>query len=165
MVLYLTGEVNGNMVATLSNALNDLQQDDILVIYFASLGGSLADCLVMVDMVNMFKDHIVIKGFDALGSAGFIFFYSATCKKVILPYTIGLAHYGYMSIDLNQGGSHIPNTLESYAYSEFIKTRDEFVAFYKSLGMTKKEISDIQKGLDVYFSTERLQALLDKNTK
>ena len=136
-----------------------MKENEILQIYLCSPGGSLDDCFVTIDMINQYKDNIVLKAFGEISSAAFIIYFQVKCKKYIMDYTIGMVHYAYMSVPSNQGGDVVPDGLDTFSYNELVKYKDEFINFYKALGFNKRELDFLKKGKDVHFSTERLREL------
>lgn len=165
MILYLNGEVGPEMSAALAQYLNTLKEGEHLDIYFMSEGGYLNDTFVILDMINRNSSKITLRAFGEIASAGFIIFFAATCPKFIMNYTIGMAHYASMFVPSNQAGEVPDDGYATFAYTQLLTSKDEFIAFYKSTGMNKKEMDLLKKGKDVMFSTERLNELLQWQQK
>lgn len=160
MILNLDGQVSPEMVEKLIQALNSNEE---LHIYFCSEGGDLFSEQVIINLLNTYKERILLIGYGSLFSAGFYIFFKADCPTMLLPNTIGVAHQAYNNITLNQRG--LPKTKQDKFYSESIKNQyKEGMDFYRELGLTEDEMKTIIDGDDLFVPYKRMLQLWKNKT-
>lgn len=159
MILNLSGEVNYEMLNQLVRSLNDLRQGDRLHIYFTTDGGQVDVAESIIDMVNKNKEYIGITFYGEVFSSGMYIFLKATCEKWILPDTTGMYHYSWQEVTIKEGGKP-SSSYDIFCMKEMKKAKNRTIEYLKTTKLTDKEINAIRAGKDVYFSYERMLALL-----
>lgn len=134
-------------------------------VYMESSGGESFIGDIMLDILDKSPHNITLIAVDEICSAAFNLFFRSKVAKRILPFTIGMAHYGRVEgITVNEKGKSVDDC--DIAQIESLKNmRDDTIKFCKSLGMNNSEIRKIRQGKEVYFQHKRLQEFIDNLSK
>lgn len=159
MILNLSGEVNYETLNQLVRGLNELRVGDNLHIYFTTEGGQVDVAESVIDIVNKNKDKIEIIFYGEVFSAGMYIFLKADCQKWVLPDTTGMYHYSWQEVTIKEGGKP-SSAYDIFAMKEMKRAKTRTVEYLKTTKLTDKEVNSIKAGKDVYFSYERMLALL-----
>lgn len=165
MILNINAEVNLEMFNNLVNAYNQLYPDDILDIYFASVGGDVSIVYAMLDLVDKNRDRTILTGYSHLFSSGFKFFFQANCEKKLLPQVDGMYHLtNIVGLKLMEGAITHNSEYETFLRKKLkgFPTLDETSQF---VDFTEDEIDRIKNNYDEYFSYNRLEKMLKYNKK
>jgi ATP-dependent protease ClpP protease subunit len=161
MIISLSGEVNKDMLEDLVDAYSDRKkEDEKLVAYFTSEGGDMDAMEAMIDFVNNHKDLVELVFYGEVFSAGMAFFLESSCPKRILPETRGMFHFCMQELTITEGGRPSAG-YDAFSAKEMKKAKLRTMESIKGKGLTDKEIREINKGKDVYFSYERMLELLN----
>lgn len=144
------------------NIVNNPDNEKI-VIYLNSGGGSPFVSDVMIDIINKNINRFVIIANDLIGSSAFDLFFKSKCDRRIMPGTIGMYHQSYSSIDISE--NHKPAYQIDKAY--YVRMNKVFypegIEFVSKLGLTKKEFKHYKNGDDLYFQYDRLTELFNRS--
>lgn len=157
-MIYLTGEINDELVETLESS--DLEGQTV---YLNSHGGA-ADAMVLI------MDHLAnakLKELVACGeicSAAFYIFQTYKGKKRILPLTEGMIHQMYRVIPMSASGNYKPADAKHYERTNKDST-DYTNGLIADLPLTEEELELFNSGGDVFFSYTRLVELLTPKPK
>lgn len=160
MVIDISGEISQEAFGNLIRAYDSLQNDDILRIYINSTGGDPSFADAILDFIENNK-VVEIIAYGKIYSAAFDIFYKAKCPKRIVNGIMGMAHLSRIemanfTVTDNEEISQASNYKNWWNQDKLNRLK-----FYEEIGMTKKELSKIKKGEDVYFQHERLLELLN----
>lgn len=160
MILHLAGEVDYNMMDTLIKAFTSLTMGDSLHIYFTCPEGGLSDVAVaLIDFINKNKEVIGITFYGELFSCGMVIFLSTQCDKWVLNDTRGMYHFAWQEMNISEGGKP-SSAYDIFSMSEMKKCKEKTIDFLKTTKLNEKEISNIKKGRDTYFTHVRMLELL-----
>lgn len=163
MTITLSGEIESDMLKILTKSISDLSNGEKLTIYFSSRGGYVGVAEAMINIVNSHKDHIEMIFYGEILSAGMMIFLRTTCKRSLVKEVVGMYHFAWQSLDVSEGG----NGSDEYSkfYLKWMKEqKSKTLEYIQTLPFTEKEIAEIRKGKDVYFSTERMDEILKAQT-
>lgn len=140
---------------TLIKFLNETS-DDITFILDCG-GGGMHHAHVLVDYINKEPERFTLIG-SFIYSAAFTVMYDAKCKKKITRGAIGMFHYPYTKMEIAENDKSV--------YTQDVALRKNFKEGIKKntyewckLFMTKKELIELEKTNEVFFTTKRLQAI------
>lgn len=155
------GEISGELVNSVSDALNEVEEGTKIEIYLSSGGGEVIAKNMLLDMIENSEYEITLIIVGATYSAAFSLFFKAKCKKKILPGTVGMIHTSSAPIDLNHHGN--PTYHEGVAWRKQLQheERIETKNLIDLLEMTETQKKKIMKGDDVFFLTEEMQKFLE----
>jgi len=160
MIVTLSGDVTNEMFSELVKAFNGLTKDDRCNIYFTCPNGGDADVTVaIVDFINKNKDYIGMTFYGELFSSGMNIFLATQCEKKILPFTRGMYHFAWQEMGISETGKP-SSEYDTFSMKEMKKSKDISIAFLKTTKLSEKEINNVKKGKDVYFSHERMLELI-----
>ena len=164
MILHLAGEINGEKVDKLIDAINifNKQPNDKLNIYFRSDGGDVESQTAIIHLINSNSANIHLIAYGIIYSAAFFIFFNCKCERTVLHGTVGMCHYARVGIEVgdnNKGYYSSDKANQSWAKEENMWV----LQFCIQLGMSVKEINLIKKTQEVYFQVERLQELLENS--
>lgn len=161
MLLSLSGEINYKSTNKLIDALNKLdEKDNILKIYFSFPEGGYVDSTqAIISLINENCSKIEMIFYGELFSGGMIIFLNTKCKKTLLPNTTGMYHFAWQNMAINETGK--PNgEYDCFTIKEFKESKKDTIEFLKTTKLNSKEITNINKGKDQYFSYKRMLELL-----
>lgn len=160
MILHLCGEVDYKMFDSLVFALNNLKTDDNLAIYFSSPEGGSSDVAeAIIDLINKNKEYVGLVFYGENFSAGMCVLLRAECKKYLLPDTKGMYHFAWQEMIISEGGKP-SDGYDIFSLKEMKKSKLRSIEYLKTTKLSPKEINDINKGKDVYFSFDRLLEII-----
>lgn len=151
---FLNGEINPESTEKFLNFLND--NEDIRI-YLTSGGGQTYSSEVILDVINKRKD-LELFAIGKICSNAFYIFFSAKCKRYILDGTHGMFHFGRCDYSLLENGKLYYDS-EKFDFDQLKKQKSKTLKWCREIGMTGKEIRDLDKD-DVFFTNERLNELL-----
>lgn len=161
-MLHLTGFVKTKTVDKLIDAIDKCTEKGIntLSVYINSEGGDAESMEALIHIINEHFSLITLIAYGSIQSAAFIVFFKVVCKRIILPGTQGMFHYARISIEV---GSKTDGYYKcDKANQEWIDFENkQYYKFCKKLGFTAKELNDLKKTEEVYFTTARLNELLE----
>lgn len=160
MIINLQGPVDNEMLNNLIKAFNELKED-ILHVYLNTEGGRADTSEAIIDLINNNKERFKISFYGNVFSAGMYIFFRSLCEREILPDTIGMYHYAWQEVTIAEGGKPW-SAYDAICMKEMKISKAKTLEYIKNhTSITSKEINDIKKGKDVYFSYERMKQLLD----
>ncbi len=160
MILNLNADVDHKMLDSLIKALNDLKEGDNIHVYFNSPeGGYVSVSEAIIDIINNCKDRFIVSFYGENFSAGMEIMLRLQCKKALLPQTTGMYHLGWQEMAISEGGKP-HNAYDIFSMKEMKASRERSIEYLRTTKLSPKEISDIKKGKDVYFSNKRLLELI-----
>ena len=163
MTLNICGELDCETLDILFEDFNKLKPDEKVIIYFTSPSGFVSTSKALLDFINNNKEIISLIVYGEIYSAGFDIVMKAECNKKLLSNTIGMIHFAYTKIDMDESGK--PKTdYDKFYLAEMKKTKTETIEYLRTLGLNKQELEKVNKGKDVFLSYERL-AVLFENSK
>lgn len=160
MILHLSGDVNYEMLTTLTKATNAMKENDNLHIYFTTQGGLTDVAEAIIDHINKNKHLIGVTFYGEIFSAGMAIFLKTDCQKKILPDARGMYHFSWQELTIGEGGKPIDD-YDIFCMKEMKKAKARTIEYLKTTGLTDKEIGLIKKGKDVYFPYERMTEILN----
>jgi len=163
MELILSDHINDEMLSTLARAYNELKDQEVLNIYFSSPGGHVDIMEAMACMINRNAFRTTFTVTYDIQSCGFLLFFSIICGRELLPSAFGMIHLKTSTGEIKEGllASNIANFMGKRMKESLEKSSE----FYRSLGVTEKEINDVKEGKEVYFEKSRLEKMLKKHLK
>lgn len=159
MILNINESISNAVTDKIINSLNQLKPGEKLFIYLCTEGGDVEVAESIVHIINNNVDIIEMVGYGKLYSAGFNIFFRCLCHKIILHGTVGMCHYSYIAVNLNENGT-VSDKADRMNKMWLKNQRQYTIEFCKNLNMTEKEITEIKKGGDVYFLFNRMQDFL-----
>lgn len=164
MILGLhNSSFNEEMLEKVITAFN--QNLELITIYLRSGGGKYSVMCAMLDIINNNPERFELVANDYIGSAAFILFFKANCKKRILPNTFGMHHQISIKVSLNENGkAYYDEDIAELKRMEFDKKESQ--EFNRRIGLTKKEMKMYNKDYDLHFQYDRLMLMMEhyKNT-
>lgn len=161
MILNISEDINSGSLNKLIDALNKLKDKEKLYLYLNTEGGEVDSMEAIIDIINQNCDIVELIGYGGLYSAGFVIFFSVECRKVLLPQTIGMFHLTFVKLETNGVSTKgIDRAMKNSLKEESERT----LKFCNDLGMTKKEISNIMKGEDIFFQYSRMIEFLNNSS-
>lgn len=159
MIININEEINKTVVDKISNSINQLKPAEKLFIYLCTEGGDTEAAEAIIHIINNNADIIEMVAYGKIFSAGFNIFFRSLCHKIILHSTVGMCHYSYIPININENGGPIDKA--GKIDKIWLKSqRQHTIDFCKNIGMTDKEVAEVRKGGDVYFLFNRMQDFL-----
>jgi len=152
-------EINFETVNELIEKI-ELVQDPIepIKIYFTSLGGGYNVMQSFISYINESDRNFYLVSSGEISSAGFIFFFSTDSYKEILPGTHSVIHIGSRLQESREMLNN--NSYDTFATKMMEKDIKSYSKWYKSIGITDKEIKSMEKGNNVLLDTDRLNEIL-----
>ncbi len=163
-ILYITGEINDNLVDHFIKEYNKLDKSNPIVIYINTMGGDVYHAEVIIDIINNNKDNITLIASGEIYSAGFNIFFFSKCAKKLLPEALGMAHFAWSIFQFDESGKP-SNDQDKFLMTEMKRSKDITIKRFEAIGLTPKEISKIKQSKECYFSNERLHELLKYGNK
>ena len=160
MIVYLNGDIAQETIDKLAEALNKLGKNKTLKIYLNTNGGDANIMEAILQVIDDNKDRVELIGSGFLFSAGFNIFFRATCKRRLVPDTVGMAHFIWTDAEIDQTG-RAKSAFGKFQLKEMKRSKKAYIEFFKELGLTSTEINDIKKGNEHYFTQERMKELLN----
>jgi ATP-dependent Clp protease protease subunit len=162
--IYIVGEIKAKTVVNFLLDYDRLNPTKPITIYLNSPGGGVSHGLVITDVINNNYKNITLIACGEIFSAAFDIFYNTKCKRLILPETIGMAHFCWSMFQLDESGKPVTE-YDKFVMGVLKNNKSKSIAMYKNIGLTSKELSKIKTGKDCYFTTERLNELLENGKK
>jgi hypothetical protein len=154
-------DVDDVMFADLVNAFNQLPEEEDLIIYLSTDGGSALMSMAICDLIEQNQGRVELVASGEIYSAGFEIFFKSKCRRRIVPGTYGMYHTSRLTVQMDV---HKRPTTEDnrqvLAWGKNYKSKD-MLEFCKTLPLTKQEMSALKKGVDVYFTYERISEFLE----
>ncbi len=160
MILNINEPISNESFNKLVNTINTLREYEQVTIYLNSEGGDVESMESMIDLINQHHEKIDLIATGKIYSAAFILFFRTACRKRILNGTMGMAHYIRCGIQINEEKQ--PYYEHDKAISDWMEVQNQWtLAFYKALKFTRAELNIIKASKEAYFSTARLNELLN----
>lgn len=165
-VFTFDGEMNPENVYEFINSVetNFRPETQRIKVYLTSAGGSIAHSSVLIDYFNNFTVPVVLISFWELSSAAFdVFFKSVKCERIVLEDSFSMLHK--MSFTANLLHSNNEYSFEK-VLTNFYKNRQmKSLEWFKSLGITDKEIKQIKNGKEIIINSIRINEMLSNQMK
>lgn len=170
-ILHIFGEINEENTKQFIKEFNSFTNSQASVaeknkasleVYISSTGGYVDYADVIINMLSQYsKDfHITLIASGTIYSAAFnIFFFSNVSRKIILDDTVGMAHFSWANLGINEKGTGVSEE-DKFLLQEFKKNSAKNLERFKSIGLNSKELAKIKKGGECYIGTERLKELI-----
>lgn len=158
MIVIFEGELNKESSQDLCTALligiNNLEENDILNLYFSTEGGEHKAIYPIIDIILKNKDKIIIHLDHIVYSAGFLMI--MLLKEVVIKlkpsFTDAMIHT--LSFEV------YTSDFRKKAILKRLKEKNkEVYSKLKELKLTAKELKDFKKECDVYFTKKRMLEL------
>ena len=163
--IRFNADINGESLRQFIADVNEIPPDSDVDIYFTTDGGEVPSYYCMLDILNNIENHVNLIASGSIQSSGFdVFFKANVSSKSILPYTIGMIHFPVIEGTLNSHKLPVEGPQKVFL-AQMHKDNITSYAYLKELGLTPKELKLFKSGKDCYFSTERLNELLDGQNK
>lgn len=123
-------------------------------------GGGLIDVAdIILEILAGANVGVTLMALGSIYSAAFELFFRADCDKIIHPHTLGMFHFGFDDISMDENGK--AKGEEAAARMNLLKLmKPKTLELCELLGMTTGEIRKIKSGKDVYFQPNRLHEFL-----
>lgn len=157
-IIYLTGAITYESTNKFIDEYNRLDPTVPVTMYLNSTGGETAHGQVIQDIINT-TPAITLIGCGVLFSCAFNIFFGSSCPRILMPDTLGMAHYYWASLQVDEAGNY-PDSYEKVLRQHMLKNKSKTIQRFKSIGLNDEEIDIIKQGDDCYFTTPRLQQLL-----
>jgi len=159
-ILNIVGDIDEDMIYCFTEDYNKLKLDQPVTIYLNTGGGDTSIGDAIIDIINTSPFDITLVAAGYIYSAGFDIFFSSNCKKRILPGTLGMIHFSYAMVDINENGqTSTPHA--KFLISEMKNSKANTVERLRELGLTPTELKKVNSNADCFFTTQRLNELLD----
>lgn len=165
MIINIDGEINSELVDTIVDVYNKLEEEEKLTILLRSNGGENDATSAILHVIHEHASATNIVGYGGLLSNGFRLFFEAKCSKQVLHDTHGMFHLTRNAgIIIYEGG-----VTRNAEYDEF--KRKTMNSFYylekidKYVGFTRAEIKSIKANEDCFFNEDRLNEMIEYNKK
>ena len=165
MILKISEKISEETLEKLIAFYNEFNSkkmsDSEVTIYLLSGGGDCWAAEAMLDLINENSGSTTLIGYGRLSSSAFQIFFTSKCKKKLIGGCYGMYHQSTFSVDINEFGNlDREDECKKQYMMNYMWNRTHSLS--KQLQFTEKEMEDISKGLDVYFSPERMQEFLTK---
>ena len=160
--------INDEVVSDLINVVNSLQPMEDLTIYLKGQGGELGSSNAIIDILNETAkfNNVYLIGYESLESCHFQIMFQTLCQgKKLLSHTFGMLHKSfYPGMQISEGGLPKNDDYNNFMFS-LSRENGEMSFLAKSLNLTKEEKKRFNNNSEVYFSSNRMQELLEFNKK
>lgn len=166
-IIYITGEINDESVEKFIRNFNAADKTQPIIIYINSEGGDVAHADVISNIIESASNVLLIAVGTIFSAAFNIFFFTNNgfnLKKVILPDTIGMAHFSWATFELDESGK-VSGDGNKFLMQEMKANKHLTLTRLEKIGLNKTELNKIKNGKDCYFNRKRLQELLDYGQK
>jgi uncharacterized protein with ATP-grasp and redox domains len=156
--LIFNAEVNTENVQKL---LDDITEDS--VIYFQSGGGEYTIATYLIDFFNRAPHDITLVCNSIAGSCAFDILLMSNVKREIKESCVGVVHLASEEVlvrDLIKNDKE--NKMQMADLKQCNVTRGNF---YKSIGMSKKDLALYYKGEDLFYDNKEMQRFSNNATK
>lgn len=154
--------LNGTIDETLVQKFIDLVSsagDEKITIYLTSSGGADAGMYVMRNIINSYPSDFILHAVESIYSCAFELFFTAKCKRIIAPGTIGMYHQSTVEMRMQMNGKPYYDS-DKERIKDGIYDNKELIGFMYSIGADVSIVRKMMKGEDVYFQTEVLKQFL-----
>lgn len=159
-IININETLSGAVLDKLIKFYNKRHNDADCTIYISTSGGCTLATEAIIDLINRYKSITTIIAYGKLFSSGFDVFFRTSCKKILLPSSVGMYHLSSLELTYNENGK--PNYKSDVQDLKYIKAQKErTMSVATSLNFTEKESKKLSKGKDVYFQYNRLKELLE----
>jgi ATP-dependent protease ClpP protease subunit len=154
----IIGRIDAESYNSLINFLNESQgeQKSILI---NSGGGEIAYCYATLHAIEKVSHEIELVGCNGVYSAAFEIFYKFSGKKVLLPYCKGMTHRPMLGVSLTD--SLQTAFREDDCQKRTLKDNQQNLIDECSKFLTPKEMKDYKRGVDVYFTYNRMKEIFN----
>lgn len=160
MILHISEEISYKTLDLLTNSINAIKENQILEIYLTCPEGGIVDVAgAFIDLVNKNKERIKLIFYGEIFSSGMLIFLKTNCSKELLPDTRGMFHFSWQSMYITEGGKP-SSPYDIFSMGEMKKSKIKTLEYLRTTKLSVKEINNIKKGKDVFFSHERLIELI-----
>jgi len=162
----LTPESVQELIDKIEQPHEDIVEHDIRIL-FSSIGGHSDMAEALIDCINgldkEFNLELVVT-YQAVSGA-FDVFVKAKCKKRLYRNANGVVHLFDRSFS-SRDVINSKNSYDKHLLAEINDMNAEYLEWLEELGIfTGKELKRISRGKDVYVERERLQKIIDKQSK
>lgn len=161
MIIDISEKIDEVTFGSLIKAYSTLGENETIQIYLNSSGGDPDFGSAMLDAINNKKEITTLIAYGTIYSAAFDLFFKVQCEKRILNGTIGMAHLSRIEFN-NFTIEGKPDNQQILVYKKWWEIdKRERLKFYEEVGIDKKDLLKIKKGLNIYFQYNRLLELLN----
>jgi ATP-dependent protease ClpP protease subunit len=161
-VVVFDSEINSSVIGSYLTGIQRIinqTPDAKIVIYFSSMGGSLAHADILLNYLNSLRNNIIIFAFNQISSAAFKVFFEFQGQKDIMDNTYSVIHKG--SKDIHARDLDNTDSFDFFMANKMIPLMNKkVIEFYKNIGLSKKELNMINNGKDLMLHTEHLRKIL-----
>lgn len=163
-ILYISNELTHEVVQNFIRDYNCLDLTKSITIYIKSVGGLVGHYALITHIINSNYKNVTLVAVDEIFSSAFNIFFSFKGKRIILPDTIGMAHFCWSTFQLDERGK--PSTdYDKFIMAEMKRNKSKTIKNFQDIGLNTKEVNKIKNSKDCYFTTERLNELLTYGKK
>lgn len=158
--ITIVGEFTEEILKKFIDDYSKVVNNGHITIYLSSHGGLTSVYNIILDIINQNSENITLIATDEIQSAAFMLFFFAKCNKYILEGTIGMAHYTWTVMSINETGKPTSES-EKFLLKELKGNRSIVIDKYKEIGLNTAELKKIESGKDCFFSYKRLLQLIE----
>lgn len=136
--------------------INDLDTDVPVTIFLQSDGGECEVARMLLHVLNQQPDRFTLIA-GSISSSAFYLFYHARCKRMMLRHCIGMFHYGYQDVEMNdqaRPASPAAKALLNNALSYELEGKEMSEKF-----MNETERRCFERGEEVFFIFTRMKEI------
>lgn len=155
----INGKIDDELVRNFITFFDVIPQDENILIYLSSQGGSETGSSILIDIINSAPERFEIFALKKIFSAAFDLFFLATCKRRIDSKTVGMCHLSYIQCEMMKMG--LPYYDQDKAWLKGYPVRkQEAQSMLNSLKVPLNQQKKILNGQDVYFQPAELSFFL-----
>lgn len=156
MIINHDDLVENGLFEKLSDALNVLQEDELIVVYLSTKGGANAHYEIILDLVNKHSNRFMFIFYGDCLSNGFRLAINLKCKKSCLQGITVMAHQSsYSGFVFLDGGTSPPAVIKKEYLIEYKRILREV-----SRVLTPSQIKEFKNMEDVYISYNQFKKII-----
>ena len=159
-------EITPETIEPLMYAIHKLIKNDPeskILVYFSSVGGAYTHAELFIEFLNQLIDNIILVAFHQISSAGFKVFYSFKGERYIMNHCFAIVHEGTKDVSVRDLSDK--DSFDFFMTTDIMEEmRAEINLIYHKY-LTKKEMTRVINGKDVYLNTKRLRDILELQNK
>lgn len=161
MLILLDKKITEEVLQGFVKDVNTAEDKSDITVYLSSSGGEASLVPVFRDMIQKYQMRLI--AFDNLSSSGLDLFLTTNTPRTVLDEAVGMYHKTilyHINVDLK-----MKPTVDKTLIDIWKRDMEVDALVIDFLGLTTKELKEIEKGREMYFDHYRLREALKKSEK